>query len=116
MLSGQKLEDLMSGVRIDPEDKKHNPFDFALWKEAKPGEPSWESPWGKGRPGWHIECSSMSSKFLGLPFDIHGGGTDLKFPHHENEIAQNVGSCGHAPAKYWMHTNMLLMNGRKMIV
>ena len=113
-LSGQKLDDLMSGVRIDPEDKKRNPFDFALWKEAKPGEPSWDSPWGKGRPGWHIECSSMSSKYLGLPFDIHGGGMDLRFPHHENEIAQAEAATGKQFAKYWMHIGLLTVDGEKM--
>ncbi|KYK26193.1 hypothetical protein AYK20_03875 [Thermoplasmatales archaeon SG8-52-1] len=114
ILSGQKLEDLMSGVRIDPEDKKHNPFDFALWKEAKPNEPFWESPWGKGRPGWHIECSTMSSKFLGLPFDIHGGGMDLRFPHHENEIAQAEAATGKKFAKYWIHIGLLTVDGEKM--
>jgi cysteinyl-tRNA synthetase len=114
ILSGQKLEDLMSGVRINPEDKKHNPFDFALWKEAKPGEPFWESPWGKGRPGWHIECSTMSSKFLGLPFDIHGGGMDLRFPHHENEIAQAEAATGKKFAKYWIHIGLLTVDGEKM--
>ncbi len=113
-LSGQKLDDLMSGVRIDPDDKKHNPFDFALWKYSKPGEPSWDSPWGKGRPGWHIECSAMSSKFLGLPFDIHGGGMDLRFPHHENEIAQAEAATGKEFAKYWMHIGLLTVNGEKM--
>jgi cysteinyl-tRNA synthetase len=114
ILSGQKLEDLMSGVRIDPEDKKQNPFDFALWKGAKPGEPYWESPWGKGRPGWHIECSTMSSKFLGLPFDIHGGGMDLRFPHHENEIAQAEAATGKKFAKYWIHIGLLTVDGEKM--
>jgi cysteinyl-tRNA synthetase len=114
LLSGQKLEDLMSGARIDPADKKHNPFDFALWKEAKPGEPFWESPWGKGRPGWHIECSTMSSKFLGLPFDIHGGGMDLRFPHHENEIAQAEAATGKKFAKYWIHIGLLTVDGEKM--
>ena len=113
-LSGQKLEDLMSGVRIDPQDKKHNPFDFALWKEAKPGEPSWDSPWGKGRPGWHIECSTMSSKYLGLPFDIHGGGMDLRFPHHENEIAQAEAATDKKFANYWMHIGLLTVDGEKM--
>ena len=102
-LSGQKLRELMAGTRKEPEDKKKNPFDFALWKAAKPGEPSWDSPWGMGRPGWHIECSSMSSKYLGLPFDIHGGGMDLRFPHHENEIAQAEAAEGDGFAKYWMH-------------
>jgi len=113
-LSGQKLDDLMSGVRIDPEDKKQNPFDFALWKSSKPGEPSWDSPWGKGRPGWHIECSAMSSKFLGLPFDIHGGGMDLRFPHHENEIAQAEAATGKEFARYWIHIGLLTVNGEKM--
>ncbi len=113
-LSGQKLDDLMSGVRIDPDDKKHNPFDFALWKSSKPGEPSWDSPWGMGRPGWHIECSAMSSKFLGLPFDIHGGGMDLRFPHHENEIAQAEAATGKEFARYWMHIGLLTVNGEKM--
>jgi cysteinyl-tRNA synthetase len=113
-LSGQKLDDLMSGARIEPGDKKKNPFDFALWKKAKPGEPAWDSPWGKGRPGWHIECSTMSSKFLGLPFDIHGGGMDLRFPHHENEIAQAEAATGKTFAKYWMHIGLLTVEGEKM--
>ncbi len=113
-LSGQKLEDLMTGARIEPGDKKKNPFDFALWKSAKPGEPSWDSPWGKGRPGWHIECSSMSGKYLGLPFDIHGGGMDLRFPHHENEIAQAEAATGKKFANYWMHIGLLTVNGEKM--
>jgi cysteinyl-tRNA synthetase len=113
-LSGQKLKDLMYGVRINPDDKKHNPFDFALWKSSKPDEPSWDSPWGKGRPGWHIECSAMSSKFLGLPFDIHGGGMDLRFPHHENEIAQAEAATGKDFARYWMHIGLLTVNGEKM--
>jgi cysteinyl-tRNA synthetase len=113
-LSGQKLDDLMSGVRINTEDKKHNPFDFSLWKSSKPDEPSWDSPWGMGRPGWHIECSTMSSKFLGLPFDIHGGGMDLRFPHHENEIAQAEAATGKEFAKYWMHIGLLTVNGEKM--
>lgn len=113
-LSGQKLDDLMSGVRIDPADKKLNPFDFALWKSAKPGEPSWDSPWGPGRPGWHIECSAMSKKLLDLPFDIHGGGMDLRFPHHENEIAQAEAATGKEFAKYWVHIGLLTVNGEKM--
>jgi len=113
-LSGQKLEDLMSGVRIDPDDSKHNPFDFALWKKAKPGEPSWDSPWGKGRPGWHIECSAMSGKLLGFPFDIHGGGMDLRFPHHENEIAQSEAATGKQFVKNWMHIGLLTVDGEKM--
>lgn len=90
-LSGRNLEDMMAGARVDVNDKKHNPMDFALWKAAKPGEPSWSSPWGEGRPGWHIECSTMSMKYLGETFDFHGGGSDLIFPHHENEIAQSEG-------------------------
>ncbi|MBN2603720.1 MAG: cysteine--tRNA ligase [Candidatus Thermoplasmatota archaeon] len=113
-LSGQKLEDLMSGARIDPGENKRNPFDFALWKKSKPGEPTWDSPWGPGRPGWHIECSTMSSKYLGLPFDIHGGGMDLRFPHHENEIAQAEAATGGAFANYWMHIGLLTVNGEKM--
>ena len=113
-LSGQKLDDLMIGARIDPDEKKHSSLDFALWKSAKPGEPSWDSPWGKGRPGWHIECSTMSSKFLGLPFDIHGGGMDLRFPHHENEIAQAEAATGKNFANYWMHIGLLTVDGEKM--
>jgi len=113
-LSGQRLDDLMSGARIDPGDKKRNPFDFALWKSAKPGEPSWDSPWGKGRPGWHIECSAMSEKNLGLPFDIHGGGMDLRFPHHENEIAQAEAATGKQFVKIWMHIGLLTVDGEKM--
>lgn len=113
-LSGQKLDDLMSGARIDPADKKENPFDFALWKKSKPDEPSWDSPWGAGRPGWHIECSAMSGKYLGLPFDIHGGGMDLRFPHHENEIAQSEAASGKDFAKIWMHIGLLTVDGEKM--
>ena len=113
-LSGQKLDDLISGARVNPDEKKHNSLDFALWKSAKPGEPSWDSPWGKGRPGWHIECSTMSSKFLGLPFDIHGGGMDLRFPHHENEIAQAEAASGKNFAKYWIHVGLLTVDGEKM--
>ena len=113
-LSGQNIEELMSGARIEPGDKKRSPLDFALWKNAKPGEPSWKSPWGMGRPGWHIECSAMSSKFLGLPFDIHGGGMDLRFPHHENEIAQAEAATGKTFARFWMHVGLLTVNGEKM--
>jgi len=113
-LSGQKLENLMDGVRICSTDNKRNPYDFALWKSVKPGEPSWDSPWGKGRPGWHIECSVMSSKFLGLPFDIHGGGMDLRFPHHENEIAQAEAATGKDFANIWMHIGLLTIEGDKM--
>jgi len=113
-ISGQNVEELKSGARIDPGDKKESPLDFALWKSTKPGEPFWESPWGHGRPGWHIECSAMSSKYLGLPFDIHGGGMDLRFPHHENEIAQAEAATGKPFAKYWMHIGLLTINGEKM--
>ena len=96
------------------EDRKRDHLDFALWKAAKPGEPSWESPWGQGRPGWHIECSAMSRKYLGLPFDIHGGGADLVFPHHENERAQSEAACGCTFANHWMHSGMLQINHEKM--
>ena len=113
-LSNQRIEELEAGARIEPGEKKRNALDFALWKKAKPGEPFWDSPWGKGRPGWHIECSTMSSKYLGLPFDIHGGGMDLKFPHHENEIAQAEAATGKQFVKYWMHVGLLTVNGEKM--
>ncbi|MGF3553829.1 MAG: cysteine--tRNA ligase [Thermoplasmatota archaeon] len=113
-LSGQRLDDMKVGARIEPGEKKHSPLDFALWKSSKPGEPSWDSPWGKGRPGWHIECSTMSSKYLGVPFDIHGGGMDLRFPHHENEIAQAEAATGKDFAKYWVHVGLLTVNGEKM--
>jgi cysteinyl-tRNA synthetase len=113
-LSGQNIDELISGARIDPGEKKQSPLDFALWKKAKPGEPWWESPWGNGRPGWHIECSAMSSKYLGLPFDIHGGGMDLRFPHHENEIAQAEAATGKPFANYWIHSGLLTINGDKM--
>ncbi len=113
-LSGQKIDEMKSGARIKPGEKKQNPLDFALWKNAKPDEPSWDSPWGKGRPGWHIECSTMSSKYLGLPFDIHGGGMDLRFPHHENEIVQAEAATGKQFAKYWMHIGLLTVDGEKM--
>ncbi len=116
-LSGRKVDELLSMTRDDlkNQDEKRHPADFAIWMKASPDHlMKWKSPWSEGFPGWHLECSVMSTKYLGETFDIHGGGNDLKFPHHENEIAQNVGACGHAPANYWMHTNMLLMNGRKM--
>ena len=116
-LSGRKVDELLSMTRDDlkNQDEKRHPADFAIWMKASPEHlMKWNSPWSEGFPGWHLECSVMSTKYLGETFDIHGGGSDLKFPHHENEIAQNVGACGHAPANYWMHTNMLLMNGRKM--
>ncbi|MGI6217048.1 MAG: cysteine--tRNA ligase [Coriobacteriales bacterium] len=114
VLSGRSIDEMMSGARIDVDPRKHDPLDFALWKSAKPGEPSWDSPWGKGRPGWHIECSSMSAKYLGQPFDIHGGGVDLVFPHHENEIAQAECAEGKKFCNYWMHAGMLLVDSEKM--
>lgn len=113
-LSHQNIEDLKSGARIEVNDIKRSPLDFALWKKAKEGEPSWDSPWGKGRPGWHIECSAMSHKYLGDTFDIHGGGQDLIFPHHENEIAQSKCGCGGDYARYWMHNGYININGEKM--
>ena len=113
-LSGQNSEELKAGARIQPGEQKRSSLDFALWKKAKPGEPHWSSPWGEGRPGWHIECSAMSSKFLGLPFDIHGGGMDLRFPHHENEIAQAEAATGQQFARYWMHIGLLTVEGEKM--
>ena len=113
-LSGQKLDEMKVGSCALTGEKKHNPFDFALWKAAKTDEPSWQSPWGEGRPGWHIECSAMSSKYLELPFDIHGGGMDLRFPHHENEIAQAEAATGKQFAKYWMHIGLLTVDGEKM--
>ena len=113
-LSGQSLEDLQAGARIDVTEVKKNPEDFALWKAAKQGEDSWDSPWGKGRPGWHIECSAMSMKYLGDTIDIHGGGQDLVFPHHENEIAQSEAATGKPFAKYWMHNGYINVNNEKM--
>ncbi len=113
-LSRRKLEDMEAGARIDVDEKKQNPFDFVLWKSEKPGEPSWESPWGKGRPGWHIECSAMSSKFLGQTFDIHGGGKDLIFPHHENEIAQSEAAFTKPFVKYWVHNGFVNIDHEKM--
>lgn len=115
-LSGRNIDELIAGYRdLDGQDEKRNSLDFALWKKASPEHiMQWNSPWGKGFPGWHLECSAMSTKYLGEIFDIHGGGMDLKFPHHECEIAQNVGSCNHSGAKYWLHTNMLNFNGQKM--
>ncbi len=115
-LSHRKLEDMEAGARVDVDDRKHNPMDFALWKSAKPGEPYWESPWGKGRPGWHIECSTMSLKYLGKTFDFHGGGNDLIFPHHENEIAQSQAYCEdeHSFARYWLHNGFITINQEKM--
>jgi len=113
-LSGRKLEDMEAGARIEIDERKENPFDFALWKSAKPGEPSWESPWGQGRPGWHIECSAMSWQLLGESFDIHGGGKDLIFPHHENEIAQSEAAFGKSFVKYWLHNGFVNINSEKM--
>ncbi len=113
-LSGRKLEDMEAGSRIDVDARKENPMDFALWKAAKPGEPSWTSPWGEGRPGWHIECSVMSQDCLGEQIDIHGGGNDLVFPHHENEIAQSEAMTGKRFATYWMHNGMMQLSGAKM--
>jgi len=116
-LSGRIIEELISVSRdnLKNQDEKNHPSDFAIWMKASDEHiMKWNSPWSVGFPGWHLECSAMSTKYLGKQFDIHGGGNDLKFPHHENEIAQNVGACGCQPAKYWLHTNMLLMNGKKM--
>ena len=115
-LSGRNLEDMQAGARIDVDERKHHPMDFALWKAAKPGEPFWESPWGKGRPGWHIECSAMSLKYLGEKFDFHGGGSDLIFPHHENEIAQSQACIGDNSsfAHYWLHNGFITIKSEKM--
>ncbi|MBF0255776.1 MAG: cysteine--tRNA ligase [Gammaproteobacteria bacterium] len=113
-LSGKSIDDLESGARVEPGEAKQDPLDFALWKAAKPGEPFWESPWGQGRPGWHIECSAMSTQALGDTFDIHGGGADLTFPHHENEIAQSEGATGHPFVRYWMHNGFVRINDEKM--
>ncbi|MBN2822945.1 MAG: cysteine--tRNA ligase [Coriobacteriia bacterium] len=113
-LSGRDIDDLLSGARVDVDSRKQDPLDFALWKAAKPGEPHWTSPWGEGRPGWHLECSVMSEAELGVPFDIHGGGSDLVFPHHENEIAQSEAATGQPFARYWLHGGMLQINAEKM--
>jgi cysteinyl-tRNA synthetase len=114
-LSGQSVDDLRSGARIEVGEQKRSPLDFALWKAAKPGEPAWPSPWGEGRPGWHIECSAMAHRYLGEPFDIHGGGADLIFPHHENEIAQSEGAFGDGQfARHWLHSGMVNFGGEKM--
>jgi cysteinyl-tRNA synthetase len=114
-LSGRKLEEMQAGARVEVGEQKEHPMDFALWKAAKPGEPSWPSPWGPGRPGWHIECSVMSLHYLGEQIDIHGGGNDLIFPHHENEIAQTESYTGRVPfARYWLHNGMLQLGGEKM--
>ena len=114
ILSGRELDQLRAGERVEVNEDKRDPFDFALWKSAKPGEPSWPSPWGEGRPGWHTECCAMIHRYLGTPIDIHGGGQDLVFPHHENETAQAMCAWDHALANYWMHTGMLRVNGDKM--
>ena len=113
-LSRRNLEEMQAGARIEVDERKRHPMDFALWKEAKPGEPFWDSPWGKGRPGWHIECSAMSMKYLGDTFDIHGGGKDLIFPHHENEIAQSEAATGNPFARYWLHNGFVNINAEKM--
>jgi cysteinyl-tRNA synthetase len=113
-LSGKRLEDLRAGERVEVNDAKEDPLDFVLWKSAKPDEPHWDSPWGTGRPGWHIECSAMSTHCLGHHFDIHGGGMDLMFPHHENEIAQSEGATGHAFVNVWMHNGFVQIDEQKM--
>ena len=113
-LSGKKLDELESGARVDVNEEKKSPLDFALWKKAKEGEPFWESPWGNGRPGWHIECSAMSCKHLGETFDIHAGGNDLIFPHHENEIAQSEAATRKKFVNYWIHFGFLNINNEKM--
>ena len=113
-LSKRKLDDMQAGARVEVDERKRHPMDFALWKGAKPGEPSWPSPWGPGRPGWHIECSAMAMKHLGETFDIHGGGMDLIFPHHENEIAQSCGATGKEFARYWLHNGFVQINQEKM--
>ena len=113
-LSGKNIEDLQSGARVDVNESKRDPLDFALWKSAKPGEPAWQSPWGAGRPGWHIECSAMGQKYLGETFDIHGGGKDLIFPHHENEIAQSCGASGKQPVRTWIHNGFVNIDKEKM--
>jgi cysteinyl-tRNA synthetase len=113
-LSGKKIDDLRAGSRVQVDEAKHDPLDFVLWKHAKPGEPSWASPWGDGRPGWHIECSAMSTSLLGSYFDLHGGGEDLKFPHHENEIAQSCAACDSPFVHLWMHNGFVRVNDEKM--
>jgi len=113
-LSGKRLADLRAGARVEVDESKRDPLDFVLWKHAKPGEPAWESPWGRGRPGWHIECSAMSTALLGTHFDLHGGGLDLKFPHHENEIAQSRAATGDAFVNVWMHNGFVNINEEKM--
>ena len=112
-LSGQKIDEMLAAGDSVGDARKRDPRDFALWKSAKPGEPSWPTPWGRGRPGWHLECSAMATKYLGPTFDIHGGGLDLVFPHHENELAQSV-AAGDGFARYWMHNGLVTMSGEKM--
>ena len=113
-LSKRRLEDMQAGARVEVDERKRHPMDFALWKGAKPGEPAWKSPWGPGRPGWHIECSAMAMKYLGKTFDLHGGGADLIFPHHENEIAQSCAATGKTFARYWLHNGFVQVNQEKM--
>jgi len=113
-LSGKNIEQLQAGARVEVDERKKDPLDFALWKASKPGEPAWDCPWGKGRPGWHIECSAMGQRFLGETFDIHGGGADLVFPHHENEIAQAEGATGKPFVRYWLHNGFVTINQEKM--
>ncbi len=113
-LSGRRIDELVAGARVEPGIQKRDPLDFALWKAAKPGEPTWESPWGPGRPGWHIECSAMARKYLGAGFDFHAGGNDLVFPHHENEIAQAEAAGGERFARYWLHNGMVNLGGERM--
>jgi cysteinyl-tRNA synthetase len=113
-LTGQRLEDMQAGARVEVNELKRNPYDFALWKAAKPGEIAWDSPWGRGRPGWHIECSAMCTEYLGTTIDIHGGGNDLIFPHHENEILQSEAANGRPLANYWIHNGMLQVQDAKM--
>ena len=113
-LSGRNIDELRAGARIEPTERKRDPLDFVLWKAAKPGEPAWASPWGRGRPGWHIECSAMAAKYLGAAFDIHCGGLDLVFPHHENEIAQSEAASGRRFARYWVHNGMVTLADEKM--
>jgi cysteinyl-tRNA synthetase len=113
-LSKQSLDELEAGARVEVGEAKRDPLDFALWKAEKPGEPSWDSPWGKGRPGWHIECSAMSSKYLGGTIDIHSGGVDLVFPHHENEVAQSEAATGKPFVNFWLHNGFLLIDKEKM--
>src|SRR3989338_5957130 len=113
-LSKRNLDDMIAGARVDIDERKKNPLDFALWKASKEGEPSWKTPWGQGRPGWHIECSAMSMKYFGKSFDMHGGGADLIFPHHENEIAQSEAFTGESFVKYWVHNGFITVDKEKM--